>query len=162
MQKTRHTTYRSLRLVHPFLYSSRTFYPTPKILCFQYFLIDQTPLKVPLRLSIPNCISIGSAAFTQLTAESLYFAMCVNNALTRDLRNNTTTDAIENNRFTALLLLKLIILTANNQHRRCLSRRVVLLCSYKLMCWISCRGLRYDTIRYDTMDYTHVRPKADQ
>jgi len=28
-------------------------------------------------LSLPNCISINSAVFTQLTAESLYFTLCV-------------------------------------------------------------------------------------
>jgi len=37
----------------------------------------------PTQLSIPNCISVSSAIFAQLTAESLYFAMCVKGHMRR-------------------------------------------------------------------------------
>jgi len=82
----RHTTYRSLRSVNPFLLSSH-FYPVPPnpMLCNG----PDTPLKVPLRvglsavpsnvwflgftrLSVPNNISIASAVFAQLTAAHPY------------------------------------------------------------------------------------------
>jgi len=80
----RHTTYRSLRSVHPFLHSS-PFYPIPRnrMLCNR----PDTPLKYPVPVgasadsalssntlflgstqrSIPNGISISSAAFPRIT-----------------------------------------------------------------------------------------------
>jgi len=79
--KTRQTTYRSLRWVHQFLHSS-PFYPTPNILCITtLFNPPYTPksapsrgdihtpwntcsLHGPTRLSIQNCISLGSAVLT--------------------------------------------------------------------------------------------------
>ena len=87
LSKTRYTTYRLLNSVHPF--AQLAFPPTPKIPCFTMLFnrpdIPKVPLFVgasapsynswfpgPTRLSIPNCISIGSAVFAQLTANCPY------------------------------------------------------------------------------------------
>jgi len=59
------------------------------------------------RLSIPNCISICSAVFTQLTTESQHFTMYINNTLTRDLKINTAINAIwKINHLTALIIMQ--------------------------------------------------------
>ena len=60
--ETRHTTYRSLRSVEPFLHSS-SFYPTPKIVCCTMLLKRPTP-QVP--------ISVGASITQHLTRGSLY------------------------------------------------------------------------------------------
>jgi len=77
--ETHYRTYKSLRFVHLFLRSS-PFYPALKILCFRMLFNRLGTSQVPLplgtpatpsntwflahtRLSIPNCILIGSAVF---------------------------------------------------------------------------------------------------
>jgi len=52
-----HGRFNRIRQVAPMCTSSNTWFPGPT------------------RLSIPNCISIDSAVFAQLTTESLYFIM---------------------------------------------------------------------------------------
>jgi len=81
-------TYRSLRLVHPFFP-----FTEPQILYFTMLFNRPDTPKAPLpveastfpcntcsldapRLSIRNCISIGSAVFAHLTADSLYTLQC--------------------------------------------------------------------------------------
>jgi len=85
--------YTSLRSVHPFFAQLTLFYPTPKILCcsvlFNWSYTPKatrpvgastpvTPCNICslVRLSIRNCLSIGSAIFVQLTAQSPYSLQC--------------------------------------------------------------------------------------
>ena len=71
------------------------YYPNPQILCFAMLFSRPDALRVPLpvaasisscntcsldpskSVSIPNCISIGSAVFAQLTADSPYTLQCI-------------------------------------------------------------------------------------
>jgi len=88
--ETRHTTNRSLRTVRPF-FAQLTLLPNPsrqKSYALQCFSIGQTPQSAPsgggiyasrpymfpasTRLRIPNCTSISSAVFAQLTAANSY------------------------------------------------------------------------------------------
>ena len=82
------TTYRTLRSVYPFFCTDHSFMQPPKSCALQCFLIGQTPQKCPFpqghldpsntwftlstQLSIPNCMSVGSAVFAQFTVESPY------------------------------------------------------------------------------------------
>jgi len=100
-QKTRHTTYLIVKICPP-VFAQLTLLPTPKILCFTMLFNRPDTPKVPLpvghlhpqspsntwfpgptQLSIPNCITIGSAVYAH-GRESLYFTMCVKTRLTRD------------------------------------------------------------------------------
>jgi len=82
--KTRHTTYsRSWTSVHPF-FAQLTLLPIPKSYAIQSFSIGQTYQAClfsagssgSTRLSIPNCISISSAVFAQLTADCPFTLQC--------------------------------------------------------------------------------------
>jgi len=66
--------------------------------------IIHIPWSGPTRLSIRNCISIGSAVFEQLKAVSLYFTMCIKMRLTHGLRNlSLRLTRLKNDRLTAVL-----------------------------------------------------------